>query len=67
MYLVAHQDDCNEITRQHNFPIRHYPMDTIEHAEATYPCTCEPQRVNWERLLLAIAGAPDILVGDLYE
>ena len=71
MYLVAHQDDCQMVVGvpHKERPHPRYPnMMISDHNGQPNPrqCTCEPQKINWERLLRVIGGTRHKL-SDLYE
>ena len=76
MYLVAHQDDCQMVVGN-VLKIRKQGTDepgavwsvdgTEEDRKLPRQCTCEPQQINWEKLVLAIGGGGHVTFSELYE
>lgn len=78
MYLIAHQDDCQMVTGGAVIHGMDAPIasDTIPKQTITFRiergagfryCTCEPQQINWGKLLNAIGGRGKTTLADLYE
>ena len=76
MYLIAHQDTCQmvvgnvlKIRKQGTVePGVVWSVDgTEEDRKLPRQCTCEPQQINWEKLLLALVGPGRATLDDIYE
>ena len=78
MYLIAHQNDCQMVVGN-VLKIRTLESAResgegnaaigFEDSDRNMPrqCTCEPQQINWEKLLNVIGGRGKTTVGELYE
>ena len=76
MYLVAHQDTCQMVVgnvlkvRKPGTaePGAVWSVDGTNYdARLPRQCTCEPQQINWEILLLALVGPGRETLDDIYE
>ena len=78
MYLIAHQNDCQMVVgsimkiRTPESLRETWEGDAVigfENSDRNMPrqCTCEPQQINWEKLVLAIGGGGHVTFSELYE